>query len=196
MIGIAEESVRFAHSGPSQRFLRGLRPLVSVGPLFSGANASRHHLPRSIADKHLHFNHYDQSHNLLWHDYPAHKYSSGITAWRKGLLTLLRHDHHAHKCSRANPAWRRGASDLSSARLPCPQVPQWHPCVAKRSSDRSLARPPCPRSTCGQGRVAKGRKSVPLTGLRSGLRPVFSRRPYPQMPQWHPRGATASWCIG
>ena len=30
---IAEDSVRFAHSGPSQRFLRGLRPLVSVGPL-------------------------------------------------------------------------------------------------------------------------------------------------------------------
>ena len=33
MIVIAEDSVRFAHSGPSQRFLRGLRPLVSVGPL-------------------------------------------------------------------------------------------------------------------------------------------------------------------
>ena len=31
MVGIAEDSVRFAHSGPSQRFLRGLRPLVSVG---------------------------------------------------------------------------------------------------------------------------------------------------------------------
>ena len=30
---IAEDSVRFSHSGPSQRFLRGLRPLVSVGPL-------------------------------------------------------------------------------------------------------------------------------------------------------------------
>ena len=33
MAGIEEDSVRFAHSGPSQRFLRGLRPLVSVGPL-------------------------------------------------------------------------------------------------------------------------------------------------------------------
>jgi len=33
MIVITEDSVRFAHSGPSQRFLRGLRPLVSVGPL-------------------------------------------------------------------------------------------------------------------------------------------------------------------
>ena len=39
MVGIAEGSVRFALSGPSRRFLRGLRPLVSVGPLFSGANA-------------------------------------------------------------------------------------------------------------------------------------------------------------
>ena len=65
MVGIAEDSVRFTPSGRSQRFMRGLRPLVSVGPLFSGANASRHHLPRSIADKHLHFNHYDPSHNLL-----------------------------------------------------------------------------------------------------------------------------------
>ncbi len=33
MIVIADDSVRFAHSGPSQRFLRGLRPLVYVGPL-------------------------------------------------------------------------------------------------------------------------------------------------------------------
>ena len=40
-------------------------PSHCVGPFFSGANASRHHLPRSIADKHLHFNHYDPSHNLL-----------------------------------------------------------------------------------------------------------------------------------
>ena len=34
MIGIEEDSVRFAHSGPSQRFLRGLRLLVTVGSLF------------------------------------------------------------------------------------------------------------------------------------------------------------------
>ena len=42
MVGIAEGSVHFAPSGPSgpfQRFLRGLRPLVSVGLLFSGAYA-------------------------------------------------------------------------------------------------------------------------------------------------------------
>ena len=40
-------------------------PSHFVGPFFSGANVSRHHLPRSIADKYLHFNHYDPSHNLL-----------------------------------------------------------------------------------------------------------------------------------
>ena len=86
-------------------------------------------------------------------------------------------------------AWRRGASGRSSAQLPCPQVPQCHP------------------------RVAKGRKSVPLTGLRSGLRPGLvrlpcpqvlqrhsgvakgasdrssAREPYPQVLQWHPRVA-------
>ena len=44
MIGIEEDSVRFAHSGPSQRILRGLRPLVSVGslplPVSAGGHAS------------------------------------------------------------------------------------------------------------------------------------------------------------
>ena len=38
----AEDSVRFAHSGPSQRFLRGLRPLVPVGPLPLHVSAGGH----------------------------------------------------------------------------------------------------------------------------------------------------------
>ena len=42
MIEIAEDSVRSAHSGPSQRFLRGLRPLVSVGPLPLPVSAGGH----------------------------------------------------------------------------------------------------------------------------------------------------------
>ena len=42
MIGIAEDSFRFAHSGPSQRFLRGLRPLVSVGSLPLHMSAGGH----------------------------------------------------------------------------------------------------------------------------------------------------------
>ena len=39
---IVEDSVRSAHSGPSQRFLRGLRPLVSVGPLPLPVSAGGH----------------------------------------------------------------------------------------------------------------------------------------------------------
>ena len=39
---IEEDSVRSAHSGPSQRFLRGLRPLVSVGPLPLPVSAGGH----------------------------------------------------------------------------------------------------------------------------------------------------------
>ena len=115
----------------------------------------------------------------------------------------------------------------------------------------TLARGPSTEALLGQGRVPKGRKSVPLQGLWSGSRPglarhprlqafqrrlllsltqcrvakgssigILARRPYPQVPQWHPRvakgasgrssarrplpqvpqwhprGATVSWCIG
>ena len=42
MIVIAEDSVRFAHSGPSQRFLRGLQPLVSVVSLLLPVSAGGH----------------------------------------------------------------------------------------------------------------------------------------------------------
>ena len=42
MVGIAKDSVRFALSGPSQRFLRGLRPLVTVGPLPLPVSAGGH----------------------------------------------------------------------------------------------------------------------------------------------------------
>ena len=42
MVGIEEDSVRFAHFGPSQRFLRDLRPLVSVGPLPLPVSAGGH----------------------------------------------------------------------------------------------------------------------------------------------------------
>ena len=102
----------------------------------------------------------------------------------------------------------RGAkrsSDQSSSRLPCPQVPQWHPRVAKEFAIGSSARRPClqasqwhPRvakrasigtlvrgpsteALLGQGRVPKGRESVPLQGLRSGSRPGLARNPRLQM---------------
>ena len=84
-----------------------------------------------------------------------------VIAWRRGLLAGLRHSSPAHRYLSAIPAWRRGSSDRSSARQPCPQVLQSHP------------------------RVAKGRKSVPLTGLRSGLGPGLARLPCPQVLQRH-----------
>ena len=87
----------------------------------------------------------------------GYKLSSG----EGGLLTGLWHSSPAHRYLSAIPAWRRGSSDRSSARQPCPQVLQSHP------------------------RVAKGRKLVPLTGLRSGLGPGLARLPCPQVLQWH-----------
>ena len=48
MTEFVEDSVRFAHSGPSQRFLRGLRPLVSVGPLPLPVSAGGHASTNSV----------------------------------------------------------------------------------------------------------------------------------------------------
>ena len=65
----------------------------------------------------------------------------------------------------------------SSVRRPLPQIPQGHPRVAKRAPIGTLARRPSTEALLGQGRVAKGRESVPLTGLRSGSRPCSARHP-------------------
>ena len=133
--------------------------------------------------------------------------------------------YSAHTGSRRRPSYTsyrvtKRSSDRSLAQRPLPQVPQWHHRVAKRASIGTLARRPSTEALLGQGRVPKERKSVPLQGLWSGSRPglarhprlqvalrqglvakgasigTLARRPYPQMPQWHPRGATVSWCIG
>ena len=77
-------------------------------------------------------------------------------------------------------------SSRSSARPPCLQVPQRHPGVAKRASISTLARGPSTEALLGQGRVAKGRELVPLTGLWSGSRPGLARHPRLQVVQWHP----------
>ena len=50
---------------------------------------------------------------------------------------------------------------------------------------RSLARHPRPQVLQSHLPVAKGRKSVPLTGLRSGSRPGLARLPCPQVLQCH-----------
>ena len=73
-----------------------------------------------------------------------------------GLLTGLWHGYLAHRYLSGIPAWRGGSSDRSSARRPCPQVLQRHHVVAKGASGRSLARPPCPQMLQGHPRVAKG----------------------------------------
>ena len=112
------------------------------------------------------------------------------------------------------------ARDFHRPGPPLLQASQWHPRVAKRASIGTLARGASTEALLGQGRVPKERESVPLTGLWSGSRPglarhprlqvvlrhpgvakrtsigTSARRPYPQVPQWHPRGATVSWCTG
>ena len=156
----------------------------------------------------------------LRYGHHAHKYPSGIHAWRRSSLSGLRHGDLAYKHLSGIPAWRRESYDRSSARRHCPKEPQWQHRVAKRASIGTLVRGPSTEALLGQGRLPKGKESVPLQGLRSGSRPglarnprlqmvlrqgrvtkgtsigTLARRPYPQMPQWHPRGATVSWCIG
>ena len=154
---------------------------------------------------------------------------------RASIGTLARRP--CPQVSQWHPRVAKRSSDWSSARGPLPQMPQWHPRAAKRSSDRfsarrprpqvlqrhprvakralidTLARGPSTEALLGQGRVPKGRESVPLTGLRSGSRPGLARHsrlqvvlrqdrvakrasigtsargPCPQAPRWHPRVA-------
>ena len=81
------------------------------------------------------------------------------------------------------------ASGRSSAWGPYPQVPQWHPRVAKRASIGTLARGPSTEALLGQGRVPKGRKSVPLAGFWSSSRPGSARHPRLQVVLRQPRVA-------
>ena len=115
--------------------------------------------------------------------------------------------------SQWHPGVAKESSIGSSARGLCPQASQWHPRGAKRASIGTLVRGPSTEALLGQGRVPKGRKSVPLTGLWSGSRPGLARNPRlqmvlrqgrvtkgtsigtsarpprPQVSQWHPRVA-------
>ena len=71
----------------------------------------------------------------------------------------------------------RSGSRPCLARHPRLQIVLRHPRVAKRAPIGTLARRPSTEALLGQGRVAKGRESVPLTGLRSGSRPCSARHP-------------------
>ena len=166
MIVIAEDSVRFAHSAPSTQ---------STSSRYCGTRILRALLPS-----------------------PREREGPSDISYRVA----------------------KRSSDRSSARGPCPQVLQWHPRVAKRASIGTSAREPSTEALLGQDGVSKERESVPLTGLWSGSRPglarhprlqvvlrhpgvakgtsigTSARQPYQQAPQWHPLGATVSWCIG
>ena len=94
--------------------------------------------------------------------------SRGHTATDTGV----RHQVPSHNWS---PSGIRLIFGRSSARRPYLQMPQWHPRVAKRASIGTLARGLSTEALLGQGRVPKGRESVPLTGLWSVLRPGSAR---------------------
>ena len=116
------------------------------------------------------------------HQEPSHNRSStGIRLIFDRSLAR----HLLPQPSQWHPGVAKESSIGSSARPPCPQVPQRHPRVAKRSYERPSARPPCPQVLQRHPGVTKG-----ASGRSS------PRRPTPQMPQWDPRGATVSWCIG
>ena len=87
------------------------------------------------------------------------------------------HTGSGHDPSDTSYRVAKRSADRSLARRPCPQRPQWHPRVAKRASIGTLAREPSTEALLGQGRVPKGRESVPLTGLWSGSRPGLARPP-------------------
>ena len=92
-----------------------------------------------------------------------------------------------------HPRVAKRASDRPLARPPCLQVPQRHPGVAKRASIGTLARGPSTEALLGQGRVAKERESIPLTGLWSGSRPGLARHHRLQVVLRHPRVAKRSY---
>ena len=139
--------------------------------------------------------------------------SSGYSAADTGF----RHQEPSHNRSQAV---FRLIFGRALARPPRPQAPQGHPRVAKVASGRSSPRPPCPQVLQWHPHVPnnptislKPASKRTSTGLRHGdlayrhLRGIpawrrgssdrsSARQPHPQVPQWHPRGATVSWCIG
>ena len=88
-----------------------------------------------------------------------------VIAWQSGLLSALWHGDPTHRYLSGILAWQRETSGRSSTRRP--------------STEALL----------GQGRVPKGRESVPLAGLWSGSRPGSARHLRPQVVLSHPRVA-------
>ena len=131
--------------------------------------------------------------------------------------TGFRHQGSSHNQSAAS---FRLIFGRSSPRPPCPQVLQCHPRVAKPSSIIPSPRPPCPQVLQWHPHVPnnptislKPDSNRTSTGLRHGdlahrySRAILAwrrgssdrsstRRHCLQVPRWHRRVATVSWCIG
>ena len=156
----------------------------------------------------------------LRHGDPAYRCLSGIPTWQTVLLTGLWHGDLAYRCFRAISAWR--SSHLSALRHGDPAqrclrgIPAWLT-IPQPISKRFLSGvitglrhgTPAYRHLSG----IPAWRSVLLTGLRHGdpahryFRAISAwrrgssdrssaRHPCQQMPQWHPRGVTMSWCMG
>ena len=119
----------------------------------------------------------------LRHGNPAHKYSSDISAWRRGLLAGLRHGDPTHRCLSGIPAWRRGL--LSTL---------WHGNPFHRCLSGILAR----RRWLVDGHRHDDLAHKPLRGILawrrgylSGLWPVFGTATHPTgASEAFPRGET------
>ena len=157
---------------------------------------------------------------LQWHPRVAKRASIGTLARGPSTEALLGQGRVSKERESVPLTGLWSGSRPGLARHPRLQVVLRHPGVAKGTPIGTLARGPSTEALLGQGRVSKERESVPLTGLWSGSRPglarhprlqvvlrhpgvakrasigTLARGPCPEMPQWHPRGATVSWCIG
>ena len=120
MIVIAEDSVRFAHSGPSHNLLRpAIAELVSCGPscprlVKEGPSDISYRVTKRSSDRTLARPPCLQV--PRWHPRVA-KGSSDRTSARRPCPQV----------PQWHPRVAKGASGRSSARRPLPQVPQWHP---------------------------------------------------------------------
>ena len=120
MIVIAEDSVRFAHSGPSHNLLRpAIAELVSCGPscprlVKEGPSDISYRVAKRSSDRTLARRPCLQM--PRWHPRVA-KRSSDRSSAQPPCLQVSRWHPRVAKCS----------FDRSSARPPCPQMSQWHP---------------------------------------------------------------------
>ena len=139
MIVIAEDSVRFAHSGPSTpstsscycgtRILRALLPSprerevpsdisYRVAKRSSDRSSARGPCPQVLqCQSRVAKGSAVGSTAALRHGHLARKPLSGIPAWRRGYLSGLRHGDPAYNHLSGIPAWRRASRPVHDRQL-------------------------------------------------------------------------------